>query len=142
VERFTAGARVEDDVRSIAGREEQPARRAASNTGLLLVGCALVLASLVMLFENVQISGGFFGSLGWGPRGFGWSLLPLLFGVAWIVWRPRGLGGWALALLGLVIVGLEILGSLTFYFRPVSLITVLLMLVPGAVGGALVLKNL
>ena len=84
----------------------------------------------------------FLGSLGWGPRGFGWSLLPLLFGVAWIVWRPRGLGGWALALLGIVVIGLEVLGSLTFYFRPVSLITVLLMLVPGAVGAGLVLKNL
>jgi hypothetical protein len=95
-----------------------------------------------MFLENVQISGGLFGGFGWGPRGFGWSLLPLLFGVAWIVWRPRGLGGWALALLGVVIIGLEVLGSLNFYFRPVSLITVLIMLVPGAVGAALVLKNL
>src|SRR5436305_73687 len=46
-----------------------------------------------MLFENVQVSGGFFSSLGLGLRGFGWSLLPLLLGIGWIVWQPRGLGG-------------------------------------------------
>ncbi|HEY7060610.1 MAG TPA: hypothetical protein VII06_03965 [Chloroflexota bacterium] len=124
------------------GSDERAARRSAAGAGALVLGLGLVAVSLFMFFENVQISGGFLGSLGWGPRGFGWSLLPLLFGVAWIVWRPRGLGGWALALLGVVVIGLEVLGSLTFYFRPVSLITVLLMLVPGAVGAALVLKNL
>src|SRR5437868_5531408 len=117
-------------------------RQGGARNLALVLGLGLVAVSLFMFFENVQISGGFLGSLGWGARGFGWSLLPLLFGVAWIVWRPRGLGGWALALLGIVIVGLEVLSSLTFYFRPVSLITVLLMLVPGAIGAALVVKNL
>jgi hypothetical protein len=124
------------------GSGEHSLRRGVGSTGALVLGLGLLAASLFMFFENVQISGGFLGSLGWGPRGFGWSLLPLLFGVAWIVWRPRGLGGWALALLGVVIIGLEVLSSLTFYFRPVSLITVFIMLVPGAVGAALVLKNL
>ena len=122
--------------------DERVRGRGVAGAGALVLGLGLLAVSLFMFFENVQISGGFFGGLGWGPRGFGWSLLPLLFGVAWIVWRPRGLGGWALALLGIVIIGLEVLGSLTFYFRPVSLITVLLMLAPGAVGAALVLKNL
>jgi hypothetical protein len=121
---------------------ERAGRRGVAGVGGLVLGLGLLALSAFLFFENVQISGGFFGSLGWGPRGFGWSLLPLLFGIAWIVWRPRGLGGWALALLGVVIIGLEVLGSLTFYFRPVSLITVLLMLGPGAVGAALVLKNL
>jgi hypothetical protein len=122
--------------------DERVASRSLAGAGGLLLGLGLVALSTFMFFENVQISGGFLGSLGWGPRGFGWSLLPLLFGVAWIVWRPRGLGGWALALLGAVIIWLEVLSSLTFYFRPVSLITVLLMLVPGAIGAALVVKNL
>jgi hypothetical protein len=122
--------------------EERVERRTVAGTGVLVLGLGLLALSAFMFFENVQISGGFLGSLGWGPRGFGWSLLPLLFGIAWIVWRPRGLGGWALALLGVVLIGLEVLSSLTFYFRPVSLITVLLMLGPGAVGAALVLKNL
>jgi hypothetical protein len=118
------------------------AKRSVRETGLLLVGCGLVCVSLFMLFENVQVSGGFFQSLGLGLRGFGWSLLPLLLGIGWIVWQPRGLGGWLLALGGLALIVLEIIGSMTFYFRPVSLVTVLIMLVPGAVGLVLVAKHL
>jgi hypothetical protein len=118
------------------------AKRSVRETGLLLVGCGLVAVSLFMLFENVQVSGGFFQSLGLGLRGFGWSLLPLLLGIGWIVWQPRGLGGWPLALGGLALIVLEILGSMTFYFRPVSLVTVLIMLIPGTVGLVLVAKHL
>jgi len=117
-------------------------KRSVRDTGLLLVGCGLVAISLFMVFENVQVSGGFFSSIGLGLRGFGWSLLPLLLGIGWIVWQPRGLGGWLLALGGLALIVFEILGSLTFYFRPVSLVTVLLMLVPGVVGLVLVAKRL
>src|SRR3954462_6323372 len=106
-----------------------------------------------MFFENVQVSGGFFQSLGLGLRGFGWSLLPLLLGIGWVVPHPRGLGGLALPpgglaplrfqLLGaLAVLVVEIVASLTFSFRPVSLVTVLLMLVPGVVGLVLVAKRL
>ena len=118
------------------------AKRSVRDTGLLLVGCGLVGISLFMFLENVQVSGGFFSSIGLGLRGFGWSLLPLLLGIGWIVWQPRGLGGWLLALGGLALIVFEVLGSLTFYFRPVSLVTVLLMLVPGVVGLVLVAKRL
>jgi hypothetical protein len=122
---------------------DRPAtRRSLTGAGALTLGLGLVAVSLFMFFENVQISGGLYHRLGLGLRGFGWSLLPLLFGVGWIIFQPRGIGGWALAALGLAIIFFEILGSLTFYFRPVSLITVLIMLVPGAVGLALVAKNL
>jgi hypothetical protein len=121
---------------------ERAVRRPAGSTGLVVLGLGLVAASLFMLFENVQVSGGFFNQMGLGLRGFGWSLLPLLFGIGWIVWTPRSLGGWALAALGVAILVFEILGSMTFYFRPVSLITVLIMLVPGAVGLVLVAKHL
>jgi hypothetical protein len=123
-------------------RPRDDEKRSVRETGLLLVGCGLVCVSLFMLFENVQVSGGFFQSLGLGLRGFGWSLLPLLLGIGWIVWQPRGLGGWLLALGGLALIVFEVLGSLTFYFRPVSLVTVLLMLVPGVVGLVLVAKRL
>jgi hypothetical protein len=123
-------------------RSRDDEKRSVRETGLLLVGGGLVCVSLFMLFENVQVSGGFFQSLGLGLRGFGWSLLPLLLGIGWIVWQPRGLGGWLLALGGLALIVFEVLGSLTFYFRPVSLVTVLLMLVPGVVGLVLVAKRL
>ena len=123
---------------------EQSPRRACSRVSsvALLAGFGLVAISLFALFANVQVSGRFFGRWGAGRLDFGWSLLPLLLGAGWIVYRPRGLGGWALAALGVAILVLEVIGSLTFYFRPVSLVTVLLMLVPGAVGLALVAKHL
>ena len=111
-----------------------------SRARLAILGLALVGLSLFMLFSNVQVSGGFLGSL--GLRQFGWSLLPLLFGVGWIVLRPRGLGGWALAAAGLAILVIEIIGSLTFYYRPASLLQTLIMLLPGAAGLALLARSL
>jgi hypothetical protein len=129
-------------VRDVAGRGERAPRRTLSSGGLVVVGLALVGVSLFALFDNVQVSGGFLRALGLGGSGFGWSLLPLLFGIGWIVLQPRGAGGWILAVVGIGILVLEVLGSLTFYFRPVSLVTLLLMLVPGAVGLGLVAKNL
>ena len=123
-----------------------PTTRVAASRGeqhrsrLTILGLGLLGASLVMLFSNVQVSGGLFGSL--GLRQFGWSLLPLLFGVGWIVLRPRGLAGWMLAAVGLVILVIEIIGSLTFYYRPVSLLQTLIMLLPGAIGLALVARSL
>ncbi len=118
------------------------ARRSVSSAAWLVVGLGLVAVSLFMVFDNVQVSGGFFSSVGWGLRGFGWTLLPLLLGLGWIVLQPRGIGGWALAVMGVGVIVFEVLGSLTFYFRPVSLLTLLAMLAPGAVGLALVVKHL
>jgi hypothetical protein len=123
-------------------RPERAAQRSPAGAGLAVVGLGLVGVSLFLLFENVQVSGGFLNQMGLGLRGFGWSLLPLLFGIGWLVWRPRSLGGWALAALGVAILVFEVLCSLTFYFRPVSLVTLLIMLVPGAVGLVLVAKHL
>jgi hypothetical protein len=117
-----------------------PSYISRGSRALSLLGVALVGLSLFMLFQNVRVSGSFLRHLGLGSSGFGWSLLPLLFGLGWMIVRPRHLGGWTLAVVGVAIIVLEILGSLRFYFLPVSLVTVLLMLIPGAVGLALLAK--
>jgi hypothetical protein len=127
---------------TLSERDARSPRRLTTGAGWLVVGFGLVGVSLLILLENVQVSGGGLSMFGWGLRGFGWSLLPLLLGVAWIVVQPRGIGGWALAVIGLGIVVVEILGSMTFYFRPISLLTLLAVLVPGAIGLALVAKHL
>ena len=135
----------ERTVRGMVERESRVAQRSGGGTALLVAGLGLWGLSLYMLFDNVQISGGLYWGwgFGWsGRRSFGWTLLPLLIGIGWVVWRPRGLGGWALTALGVALVALEVLSSLHFTFRPVSLITLLIMLVPGAVGLALVAKHL
>jgi hypothetical protein len=129
-------------MREVAEHDERSAKRSPASGALALAGLGLVGLSLFMLFSNVQVTGGFFSGFGWSMRDFGWSLLPLLLGVGWIVLQPRSLGGWALAAIGLAILVFEIIGSLTFYFRPVSLVTTLLMLIPGAAGLGLLLKNL
>jgi len=115
---------------------------APARGGLAIVGLALVGFSLWALFDNVQISGGLFASWGLGQRGFGWSLVPLLIGVMWVVANRRSVWAWGLIVVGIAILVLEVLSSLVFYFRPVSLNTLLLMVVPGAAGLALLAKYL
>src|SRR5215211_1015985 len=91
--------------------------------GLLVVGFALLLVSLWALFDNVTISGGLLSRWGLGDRGFGWSLAPLMAGVVWVVSSHRSLWAWGLIVVGVAIIFLEVISSLTFYFRPVSLNT-------------------
>ena len=123
---------------------ESEGRRASlpARGGLLIVGFALLLYSLWALFDNVTISGGLFSRWGWGSRGFGWSLAPLMMGVVWVVVSHRSLWAWGLVVVGVAIIFLEVISSLTFYFRPMDLTALLLILVPGFVGLALVGKNL
>jgi hypothetical protein len=110
--------------------------------GLLIVGFALLFFSLWSLFENVTISGGLLSRWGLGDRGFGWSLAPLMAGIVWVVASHKSFWAWALIVVGVAIIFLEVISSLTFYFRPISLNTLLIILVPGFVGLALVGKNL
>jgi hypothetical protein len=131
----------ESAMNEVRERPANTAPRTVVGAGLTVIGLGLVAVSRYMLFDNVQVSGGLLNRLGLGLRGFGWSVLPLLFGIGWLIWRPRHACAWALIAIGVGILVFEILGSLTFYFRPVSLITLLIMLVPGAVGLALVAKH-
>ncbi|MBM2810275.1 MAG: hypothetical protein HW416_1034 [Chloroflexi bacterium] len=79
---------------------------------------------------------------GLGNRGFGWSLAPLLMGVSWVMVNHRSPWASGLIVVGVGIIVLEIIGSLVFYFRPISLTTLLIILIPGAVGLTLVGKHL
>lgn len=113
-----------------------------------LLGVGLVLFGVYAFFSNVVVGSGFlglfgfgFGGIGGGAAGFGWSLLPLLAGIALIVVRPRAVWGWGVTALAIGFIFFEVLGTLHLYFRPVTLTGLIIMLLPLGLGIGLILRS-
>ena len=79
-----------------------------------------------LLLNQVQFTTSFwnFGRYG----GFGLTLLPLLFGVAFLFYDGKSIVGWLLTGLGSAIVLANILMHMDVYFRQTSLFNTLVML--------------
>ena len=105
--------------------------------GTFLVGCALLIGGLYLLFDRVDVHGGYWG-WGWGGRdgSFGVTLIPLLAGVAMLFWNGSSKIGWLLAGGGLVIILAGIISNMQIHFQRTSLTTTLIILglIAGGVG--------
>ena len=130
-----------------SARREADEGSAIGGLGFVL-GVGLVLFGLYSFFSNVVVSSGFMGlfglalgGFGFGAAGFGWSLLPLLAGVALIVVRPRAVWGWGVTALAIAFIFSEVLGTLRIYFRPVTLTGLIIMLLPLGLGIGLILRS-
>jgi hypothetical protein len=115
-----------------------------------LIGVVLMLFGAWAVLGNVIVTSGFFGGLfgfgffGMTGGGFGWTLLPIVLGIALVVARP-GLTskvGWVLVLAGIAFIFAEVLSSMHIMFRPVALPALLMMFAPIGLGLGLVLSDL
>ncbi len=105
--------------------------------GLGLIGCGIL-----MLFQHVSVGSGFMGMLGMGSGGFGLLLIPLMVGIGWMFYDSKARAGWMITAGSCALIFFAVLSSLRMNFPNLSLLSMVLMLLPFAFGGALLLKGM
>ena len=105
-------------------------------TGLFLVGFGMFCVGLYLLFQQIDVHGGYWR---WGvgnEQTFGLTLVPLLAGVGVLFWNGSSKVGWLLAGIGLLILVAGIIVNMQIHWRRTSLFNalVMLVLVAGGIG--------
>lgn len=102
------------------------------------IGLAMTISGAYMLISRVVVTSGFWY---WGGYNtFGLSLVPLIFGIAFVFFNGRSVIGWILIFISVVIIGSGILMNLQIYFQPTSLFNTIVMLVLFAGGIGLIAR--
>lgn len=108
--------------------------------GEFVAGLGMAAVGAYLLTNNVTVSSGYWYV--WGYNAFGLTLFPLLIGIGLLFFNGRSGPGWALVVLGTLIIFAGILANLDIYFRPTSLYNTIIMLVLLAGGIGLVARSL
>lgn len=109
---------------------------------MFVVGLAMAIAGLYLLFQQVDVHGGYWR---WGAghdRSFGLTLLPLLAGVGVLFWNGSSKIGWVLAGGGLLIIVVGIIANMRIHLRSMSLFDTLIILVLIAGGLGVIARSL
>lgn len=100
------------------------------------VGLAMAISGGYLLISRVIVTSGFWN---WGGYStFGLSLIPLVFGIAFVFFNRRSIVGWLLIFASVVIIASGILMNLQVYFQPTSLFNTVIMLILFAGGIGLI----
>jgi len=108
------------------------------------VGLAMTISGGYMLISRVIVTSGFWN---WGGSGtFGLSLVPLIFGIAFVFFNGKSIIGWILIAISIIVIASGILMNLQIYFQPTSLFNTIIMLVLfaggiGLIGRAVVISR-
>jgi len=95
--------------------------------GHFLLGCVMACIGGYLLVNQVTVVGSYWSF--YGGNSFGITLLPMLFGIGLIFWRGRSIFGWILTIAGALFIFAGILANLHIFFRPMSLLNTIVMLV-------------
>jgi hypothetical protein len=104
--------------------------------GTFLISLVMIALGAYLILENTRVSWGHGGMLqsfgfmsGWSSTGsFGITLIPLLFGIAFLFFNYRSPIGWILLALGALLLFAYILMNLRLYWQQTSLFSLLVML--------------
>ncbi len=103
-----------------------------------IVGLAMAISGAYMLVNRVVVSSGFWN---WGGyNSFGLSLVPLVFGIAFVFFNGKSIIGWLLVFVSIIFIASGILMNLQVYFQPTSLFNTAVMLVLFAGGIGLIAR--
>lgn len=104
------------------------------------VGLAMAVAGAYMLTNRVMVTS-YFWTIG-GYNMFGFSLVPLIFGIGILFFNGKSVVGWLLLAVGIVVIFTGILMNLNIYFQTTSLFGTIVMLVLLAGGIGLIFRAL
>ena len=123
------------DIRNVGGTP--------GGTRTFFLGIVMIIIGGYLLFDHVQVHGGWWHWRGIGGYGqsFGLTLIPLLLGVGILFFNGRSFVGRLLTGGGFLIIVVGIISNLNIHFRQTSLFNTLLMLVLLVGGIGLVVRS-
>jgi hypothetical protein len=100
-------------------------------TRTFLLGMIMAIAGGYLLFQQVQVNGGYWSWNGFGGAGrsFGITLLPLLLGIGILFVNGKSFAGRFLTFAGALVILVGIIANLDIHFQQTSLWNTLIMLV-------------
>ena len=112
-------------------------------TRTFLLGLVMLIAGGYLLFDHVQVGGGFWHWGGLGGRGtsFGITLIPLLFGIGILFVNGRSFAGRFLTGAGALVIVVGIIANLDIQFHRTSMFNMLVMLVLIVGGLGLIVRS-
>jgi hypothetical protein len=112
-------------------------------TKTFLLGLVMLLAGGYLLFDHVQVGGGFWhwGSLGGRGTSFGITLIPLLLGIGILFVNGNSFAGRFLTGAGALVILVGIIANLDIRFHQTSLFNMLVMLVLIVGGLGLIVRS-
>ena len=108
--------------------------------GEFVLGVIMLVAGAYLITTQVVVTSGMWAI--WGYNAFGLSLFPLIFGIGILFFNGKSIAGWALLVIGVVIIFTDIIMNLHIYFERTSLFNTILMFVLLAGGIGLILRAL
>lgn len=112
-------------------------------TRTFLLGLVMLIAGGYLLFDHVQVGGGFWHWGGFGGHGtsFGITLIPLLLGIGILFVNGKSFAGRFLTGAGALVIVVGIIANLDIQFRRTSLFNTLVMLVLIVGGLGLIVRS-
>ena len=112
-------------------------------TRTFLLGLVMSVVGGYLLFQQVQVHGGYWywPGLGGTGRSFGITLIPLLFGIGILFANGRSFAGRFLTFTGALVIVAGIIANLDIHFQQTSLWNTLIMLVLLVGGIGLIVRS-
>ena len=112
-------------------------------TRTFFLGLVMLLVGGYLLFDHVQVNGGWWRWSGLGGYGssFGITLIPLLFGIGILFANGQSFIGRFLTFGGFLVILVGIIANLNIHFRQTSLFNTLVMLVLIVGGLGLIVRS-
>ena len=108
--------------------------------GTFLLGSIMAVGGGYLLLNQVVVTSSFWRLFGYDL--FGLSLVPFLIGLGLVFYNGRGILGWLLIFVGLIVIVTGVIANMTIFFRPTSLFNTLMIFVLLVGGLGLVARSL
>lgn len=105
-------------------------------------GLGLIVLGLVILFQHIHVSNSFLAMLLGGGGSFLVVFLPLMIGIGMMIYNSRNKWGWVVTAGSSVVLVLSVLAGLQMRLDSMSLLQMIMLFLPFAIGGSLLVKGM